>query len=194
MHGELVEYIELYALRIALLLIMLGCLVSMTGCSGADSRIHTIEKGSTYSDPTIIDRDYSEDRASFDSFLICDVVRVIDGDTFVIDLNGEGRKVRLIGVDTPESVAPNEYLSVSSKENTEFGTEVSDFVKNLIEGQTVYLEFDVSTEDKYGRLLAYVYLSDGRMLQDILLENGYAELMTVPPNVKYVEHFTELLY
>ena len=66
----------------------------------------------------------------------------------------------------------------------------SDYTKSLIEDKTVYLEYDASTEDKYGRLLAYVYLSDGRMLQEILLSEGYANLMTIQPNVKYVERLT----
>jgi len=51
----------------------------------------------------------------------------------------------------------------------------------------VRLEFDVQQKDRYGRLLAYVYLPDGRMLNEVLLEEGYAALLTVPPNVKYAE-------
>lgn len=118
------------------------------------------------------------------------VKRVVDGDTFVISLNGSDTKVRLIGVDTPESVASDEYLEKTGKENSEAGKEASDYTKSLIEGETVYLEYDASTEDKYGRLLAYCYLSDGRMLQEILLSEGYANLMTIQPNVKYVERLT----
>ena len=118
-------------------------------------------------------------------------VRVKDGDTYVVkaENNDEDIIVRLIGVDTPESVAPSSY----SKENTEEGKEVSDIVKSkLHEGDTVFLEFDASTEDKYGRMLAYVYLEDGTMMQDWLLENGYARTATYPPNVKYTDHFTEI--
>lgn len=117
-------------------------------------------------------------------------VRAKDGDTYVVKSeNGEEATVRLIGVDTPESVAPESY----GKENTEEGKEVSDIVKDkLHEGDTVYLEFDVSSEDKYGRMLAYVYLEDGTMMQDWLLENGYAKTMTIQPNSKYAEHFAEI--
>ncbi len=121
------------------------------------------------------------------------VKRVVDGDTFVIDNGGEEIRVRLIGIDTPESVAPDEYLEKTGKQNTEAGKTASEFTKSLIEGKTVYLEFDASREDKYGRLLAYAYLEDGRMIQDILLQTGYAQLMTVPPNVKYSDHFVEVL-
>ena len=116
-------------------------------------------------------------------------VRAKDGDTYVVNYNGEDKTVRIIGVDTPESVAPSTY----SKENTEEGKEVSDIVKEkFTKGETVYLEFDVSETDRYGRMLAYVYFKDGKMVQDWLLENGYARTMTVPPNVKYADHFAEV--
>lgn len=118
------------------------------------------------------------------------VKRVVDGDTFVLD---NGTKVRLIGIDTPESVASEEYLKKTGKENTEEGNSASEFTKSLLEGEDVYLEFDASKEDKYGRLLAYVFMKDGRMVQDILLENGYAQLMTIQPNVKYSNHFVDVL-
>lgn len=115
-----------------------------------------------------------------------EVVSVTDGDTFEINYNGTKTKVRLIGVDTPESVHPN------SKKNNEYGEEASKYTKSLLEGKTVKLEFDVSPKDKYGRLLAYVYLEDGEMLNEKLLKEGYAQVATYPPNVKYVENFKEL--
>ena len=119
------------------------------------------------------------------------VEKVVDGDTFIMNNGRNEVRVRLIGIDTPESVAPEEYLEKTGKENTEEGKNASDFTKSLIEDQYVYLEFDAQQEDKYGRLLAYVYLEDGRMLQDILITEGYAELMTIPPNVKYADRFAE---
>lgn len=112
-----------------------------------------------------------------------EVVSVTDGDTFEINYNGTKTKVRLIGVDTPESVHPN------SKKNNEYGEEASKYTKSLLEGKTVKLEFDVSPKDKYGRLLAYVYLENGEMLNEELLKEGYAQVATYPPNVKYVENF-----
>lgn len=113
------------------------------------------------------------------------VVRTVDGDTFVIDYNGINEKVRLIGVDTPESVHPNE------EKNTEFGELVSNYSKEMLTGKKVQIEFDVDERDKYGRLLAYVYL-DGQMYNKILLEKGYAKIATYPPNVKYVDDFTKI--
>ena len=113
------------------------------------------------------------------------VVRVVDGDTFVVGFNGKDEKVRLIGVDTPESV------HADSSKNTKEGILVSDYTKSKLNGKTVKLEFDVQERDKYGRLLAYVYI-DGEMYNKHLLEIGYAKIATYPPNVKYVEEFKEI--
>ena len=112
-----------------------------------------------------------------------EVISVTDGDTFEINYNGTKEKVRLIGVDTPESVHPN------SKKNNEYGKQASNYTKNLLERKVVKLEFDVSPRDKYGRLLEYVYLENGEMLNKKQLKKGYAQVATYPPNVKYVEDF-----
>ena len=114
-----------------------------------------------------------------------EVTRVVDGDTFVINYKGKEEKVRLIGVDTPESVHPDE------EKNTEFGEQVSNYTKEMLLGKSVQLEFDVDERDQYGRLLAYVYLN-GQMYNKMLLEKGYAKIATFPPNVKYVEDFKTL--
>jgi len=110
------------------------------------------------------------------------VIRVVDGDTFVVDFNGTEEKVRLIGIDTPESVHPD------ADRNSAAGVTASDYTKSLLTGKSVELEFDVQERDKYGRLLAYAYL-DGYMLNKKLLEDGYAVVSTYPPNVKYVDDF-----
>lgn len=125
------------------------------------------------------------DLQSFEAFTVS---YVIDGDTFTID---DGTKtVRLIGIDTPESKASEEYTAKTGKENCEEGKIASEFTKDLLKkGTTVYLEYDAATEDAYGRTLAYVYFEDGRMLQDVLLENGMARIMTIQPNSKYADRF-----
>ena len=118
----------------------------------------------------------------------CTLVRVVDGDTYIVELNGEEKRIRLIGVNTPESVAPADYA-----ENTSKGKNVSEIVKNkLHKGDTLFLEYDTERTDKYDRILAYVYLPDGTMMQEWLLENGYAEIMTIPPNVRYANRFENL--
>ena len=117
------------------------------------------------------------------------VTRIVDGDTIVIKMDGSETKVRFIGVDTPESVAPES----SGKTNSKEGEETSDYLKKLIEGKNVYLEFDVGQTDQYGRILAYVYLSDKEtMIQRLLLSEGYAMVMTYQPNVKYADEFLKL--
>ena len=116
---------------------------------------------------------------------LVDVVRVVDGDTIVVKLNGKDEKVRFLLIDTPESVHAN------ASKNTEFGKVASDFTKNLLEGKQVSLEFDVAERDKYGRLLAYVYLDD-QMVNETLLKEGMAKVAVFQPNVKYVDQFRKL--
>ena len=102
------------------------------------------------------------------------VTRVVDGDTIVLDIpdphtNRDTTRIRLWGVDTPETVHP--HLPVMH-----FGPEACDFVRALVEGKevTIILEPHQSTRDIYDRLLVYVYLPDNRMLNELLLSQGYA--------------------
>jgi len=109
------------------------------------------------------------------------VTRVVDGDTFEIK---SGEKVRMIGVDTPETVKPNHPVE-------RYGKEASAYTKQLLTGQTVTLHFDIEPRDKYGRLLAYVYLPDGTFVNEKLLREGYGRVLTIPPNVKYADRFVQ---
>lgn len=142
-----------------------------------------------------IEAEVAEDEARkfAESLTKVTVVRVVDGDTYVVNFDGEETKVRLIGVDTPESVASQEYLDRTGKENTEFGKDVSDYMKGILtEGSILYLEFDVDKYDKYDRVLAYAYFEDGEMVQEHLLKKGFARVMTIEPNVAHSERFVEL--
>ncbi|MEW6047303.1 MAG: thermonuclease family protein, partial [Bacillota bacterium] len=113
--------------------------------------------------------------------LLATVVRVVDGDTLVVRLDGREETVRLIGADTPETVHPTVGLEPG-------GPEASAYTKALLPpGTRVSLELDVEQRDRYGRLLAYVYLADGRMINAELLRAGWAQLLTIPPNVRHVE-------
>ena len=112
------------------------------------------------------------------------VTKIVDGDTFWVDNGSEkGLKIRLIGVDAPES------RNVFNKKKGYYGPEAKAYVTDLISNQSVRLEYDVDRLDRYGRTLAYVYLRDGTFLNADLVKNGYAMVMTVPPNVKHDDEF-----
>jgi micrococcal nuclease len=122
-----------------------------------------------------------------DKYIYYSVRKVVDGDTFWIDDGShKGLKIRLIGVDAPES------KNSRTKEMAYFGREASDYLTSLIAERKVRLEYDVGHFDKYGRTLAYVYLEDGTFVNATLVKNGYATVMTVPPNVKYADTFLKL--
>jgi len=123
------------------------------------------------------------------------VTRAVDGDTLKLE-NGE--RVRLIGIDTPEMHESQKLYRDSARSHQDISTiqklgrRAYEFTKNLVEGKRVSLEFDVEKHDKYGRLLAYVYLKDGTFVNSKIVEEGYASLMTFPPNVKYADLFLKL--
>ncbi|MBA2274067.1 MAG: thermonuclease family protein [Actinobacteria bacterium] len=108
------------------------------------------------------------------------VSRVVDGDTIEVQLDGT-TGIRLIGIDTPETVHPTEPVGC-------FGPAASDFTKHKLEGQMVRLEYDVERTDLYGRTLAYVF-ADGLLFNETLVARGYAQVTTYPPNVRYVNRF-----
>lgn len=104
------------------------------------------------------------------------VVRVVDGDTIKVKIGGRVETVRLIGVDTPETVDPRRSVQY-------FGREASDFVTDLAEGEEVRLEADrqCANRDKYRRLLRYVYLPDGKLLNAEIIVQGYGFAYTKYP-------------
>ena len=135
-------------------------------------------------DPEDIPEPTVTETIEFSDFYPAKVTRVVDGDTIEVLLDGVTEKVRLIGIDTPESVHPD------NSKNVPYGKIATAFTKEKLDGKDVELEFDVEERDQYGRLLAYVYL-DGVMFNKTLLDEGHATVTTYPPNVKYVDIFTE---
>ena len=125
------------------------------------------------------------------------VTRAIDGDTLVLET---GERLRLIGIDTPEMHESKKLYrdSERSKQGVDIiqklGVRAYKFTKDLVEGKRVSLEFDVEKYDKYGRLLAYVYLKgqNNTFVNAEIVKQGYASLMTIPPNIKYADLFKEL--
>lgn len=105
-----------------------------------------------------------------------------DGDTIAVDMNGNIETVRMIGVDTPETHRPNTPVQC-------YGPEASNFTKQLIGNQKVRLEADPinTNRDRYGRLLRYVYLPDGRLVESELIKGGYAFSYTQFPFQKAAE-------
>ena len=112
--------------------------------------------------------------------------RVIDGDT--IELT-DGRLVRYIGIDAPEVRRREDHRWVVRPEP--FGLAAQEVNKRLVQGKRVRLEYDVETRDRYGRILAYVYV-DGQMVNERLVEDGDARVLTIPPDVKYADRFRRL--
>jgi len=114
------------------------------------------------------------------------IERVADGDTVIVDIGGGEETVRLIGIDTPETVKPNTPVEC-------YGPEASALTKSLLaEGTAVRLVRDVEPRDAYGRLLAYVYRVDDEMFVNLhLVEVGAAVPLTFEPNTTYADRFVD---
>ena len=112
---------------------------------------------------------------------------MVDGDTFwVEDGSPKGLKVRMIGIDAPET------RKSQNKEVGYYGTEAKAYLEGRLRGQKVCLEYDVDRRDRYGRELTYVYLPDGTFVNAELIRGGYAVLLTIAPNVRHAEEFARL--
>jgi micrococcal nuclease len=124
------------------------------------------------------------------------VIKIVDGDTLWVYYGGQREKVRLIGIDTPESRINTKAKRDAEKTGqdikiiTSMGNRATKYVSSLVKpGHKVTIEFDAQQRDRYGRLLGYVYLSNGKMLNEEIVKAGYANVMTIPPNVKYQDRF-----
>jgi len=130
-------------------------------------------------DEDFVEDTTNEDKEQNSNIIEVKCIRVVDGDTIEIeDENGTKHKVRYIGINTPET--DEYYGDIATEKN-----------KELVEGKIVKLEKDVSETDMYGRLLRYVYVGD-LFINSYLVENGYAQVATYPPDVKYTDSFLEL--
>jgi micrococcal nuclease len=160
-------------------LALLVAVAALAGCGGSD----TAGRSSTSATA-------SADDASATTTAVgagranATVVRVVDGDTIVARIDGAQEKVRLIGIDTPETVKPRSPVEC-------FGKEASAHTKELLPpGTPVRLVLDAEARDRYGRLLAYVYrAADGEFVNLALARDGYAGQATFPPNVAHVDEF-----
>ena len=124
------------------------------------------------------------------------VTRIVDGDTLKINYKGQRESIRLIGIDTPES-GVNKKTKKDAKRSGQdvetiiaMGKRATEYVESLVKpGDLITIEFDAQERDRYGRLLGYVNLSNGKMLNEEIVKAGYANVMTIPPNVKYKDRF-----
>lgn len=114
------------------------------------------------------------------------VLKVVDGDTIQVDIDGENQVIRLIGVDTPESVDPRKPVQC-------FANEASKKAKEILLDKKVFLESDSSQDDKdkYGRLLRYVFLEDGTNFNKMMISLGFAHEYTYKVPYKYMDEFKE---
>jgi len=126
------------------------------------------------------------------------VTRVIDGDVIQIIYGGVEKRVRLIGIDAPESRIDRKALKDANMSEddidaiVEMGAKAKAYVNSLIKrGVFITIEFDEKEIDRYGRLLCYVYLSNGKMLNEEIVRAGYANVKSIPPNVKYKDRFLD---
>jgi micrococcal nuclease len=140
---------------------LIAALIVLTACSGPGSEPHTSATAAGE---------------------LATVARVVDGDTFIAKPStGRAFRVRLIGVDTPETVKPRTPVQC-------FGPEASAYATHVLTGRQVRLVYDVDRYDRYGRALAYVYVGDDFFNLD-LVRRGYAVLMTIPPDVAHAGEF-----
>ena len=119
-----------------------------------------------------------------------DVIRVIDGDTLIADIDGEDVTLRFCNLDTPESVNPD------ASKNTPEGKVASNYTKELLTGKKIFIEYALDRTDKYGRTLAYIFTEEKECVQTMILRDGMAGTLFIFPNwIPYGPYFmkTEIL-
>ena len=151
-------------------------LLALAGCSSSEPTETATAQTGPAEDPTGATAEAPETIGE-----PANVTRVIDGDTIEVALDNEIVAVRLIGIDTPETVHPTEPVEC-------FGAAASMFTTGALLGRPVRLEFDVEPLDQYGRTLAYVWLGS-ELFNEVLVARGFAQVTTYPPNVRYVDRF-----
>ena len=114
---------------------------------------------------------------------VATIVSVVDGDTIVLKVQNQTETVRLLGIDTPETVHPSKPIEC-------FGPEASAFTKaTLVKGSTVKLLRDVESRDRYQRLLVYLFLADGTLFNQLLIDRGFARTLSIEPNTAFASQF-----
>ncbi len=171
-----------FLLIIASLLITISTLTHNKLQTNPELLTNALPTPTSSSKPTQANNDLSQTVLGEKNLEEVSIASVVDGDTIKLT---DGRTLRYIGIDTPETVDPRRPVQC-------FGKEASDYNKILVTGKTVYLEKDVSDTDRYGRLLRYVYLQSGEMVNEMLVREGYAHSSAYPPDIKYQDQLDTL--
>ena len=171
---------------------IVGIIVAIILCVASSEFINNQNVTEIDADNTVDNQESKLDAVKF--------IRTVDGDTIIVeDSTGEHKRVRMIGIDTPESVAQEE------ERNNEYGVMASDYTKELLSNAgTLYLEYDVDADDQYDRILAYVWLEDvddtfnvenikNSMVNAIIVENGYGIAKKYEPTVAHDDILAELM-
>ncbi len=171
---------------------IVGIIVAIILCVASSEFINNQNVTEIDADNTVDNQESKLDAVKF--------IRTVDGDTIIVeDSNGEHKRVRMIGIDTPESVAQEE------ERNNEYGVMASDYTKELLTNAgTLYLEYDIDADDQYDRILAYVWLEDvddtfnvenikNSMVNAIIVENGYGIAKKYEPTVAHDDILAELM-
>ena len=125
------------------------------------------------------------------------VIRVISGDILTVQYRQKWEELQLLGIDSPETMLNNKTYESALQSGTTpekiiaQGKRAVEYVKQVVHyGSQVWLEFDVRKRDRHGRLLAYVFLPGGEMLNELVVAEGYARLLPIPPNLKFRDRLT----
>jgi micrococcal nuclease len=185
--NELLENIRIilrarHKLIIILSILTIG-LTQITGQTPPISKSNNRTAPTTQTAAVAVDNTETKERPSQKTFAI---VKVIDGDTVDVDINGNIERLRLIGINTPETVDPRKPVEC-------FGTEASNKAKSLLDGARVVLKSDPSQgeRDKYDRLLRYVFLEDGTNFNLLMIKEGYAHEYTYRAPYQYQAEFKQ---
>lgn len=179
--------IQKIRLKMVQVIYLLSTIIILISCKNSDSSNHFNEKDKNTSLLKSTSNTVHRNQASASECGIrvnkhYSIKKLVDGDTFWLEDGCEGVKIRLIGIDAPES--KNSFGKIKEEP---FGKEASTFMDQLLSGKMIKVEFDVDSLDNYGRTLAYCFTEDGIFLNKKMVEEGMAMIMTVPPNVKYQE-------
>lgn len=169
---------------VALIVLILSVLLIWQGLNPSRRLTNVVQVEKTISKTEVL----GEQSTNSASEKLYKVTRVIDGDTIEIDYQGTPKKLRYIGIDTPETVDPRRPVQC-------FGKEASKENKRIVEGKLVSIEKDVTEIDKFDRLLGYIYLklddASTLFVNDYLVRQGFAFSYPYPPDIKHQERFNQ---